>query len=176
MKSTILILVMAVSVMFSSCNQSGGPSETAKKNIEVNKSIMKAYEAGEFDKMKDYIAADAIDHGGENGDVKGLDAIVAQMKVYRASMPDMKSETLREIGDDEYVFTWARVNGTMGGKMTTMTSLDVTKFKDAKAIEHWVYMDPNEMMKMMMSSMPKEIPISDTVKTGMAASPDTTKK
>jgi len=32
-----------------------------------------------------------------------------------------------------------------------MTSLDVSKFKDGKAVEHWVFMDPKEMMAMMQS-------------------------
>ncbi len=30
-----------------------------------------------------------------------------------------------------------------------MTTVDVVKFKDGKAVEHWSYMDPKDMMKMM---------------------------
>lgn len=150
MKANIIISTMVLSLCFISCKEDGGGlSARAQKNKEVNNAIMKAYESGDFSKMGDYIAADAIDHGGDNGDVKGLDSIVAQMKKYHSMMPDMKSEIQRELADDEYVFTWARMNGTMNGVKTNMTSMDVTKFKDGKAIEHWVYMDPNELIKMM---------------------------
>ena len=41
----------------------------------------------------------------------------------------------------------------MGGKPMTMTSVDVTKFKDGKAVEHWVFMDPLEMMTMMQQNV-----------------------
>ncbi len=34
-------------------------------------------------------------------------------------------------------------------KQVEMTGVDVSKFKDGKAVEHWMYMDPKDMMKMM---------------------------
>jgi predicted SnoaL-like aldol condensation-catalyzing enzyme len=162
MKNIFLLLSVAVCSTFISCNSGGGMSATAKKNLEVNDDIMKAYEAGDFGKMGDYIAADAIDHGGEKGDVKGLENIVSQMKLYREQMPDMKSTMTRSLADDEYVYTWAKMSGTMGGKQTEMSSVDVSKFKDGKAVEHWIYMDPKEVMQMM-QSMPA--PAVDTMAT-----------
>jgi predicted ester cyclase len=162
MKNLLFLFVMAVSSICISCSNSGGMSATAKKNMEINTAIMKAYETNDFSKMGDYIAADAIDHGGEKGDVKGLDSIVAGMKMYRAMMPDMKSEVIKEIADDEYVFTWAKFSGTMNGTMTNMKSIDVSKFKDGKAIEHWVFMDPNDMMKMMPPTPAMQPPVADT--------------
>jgi predicted SnoaL-like aldol condensation-catalyzing enzyme len=61
----------------------------------------------------------------------------------------MNGTMIKEMVDDEFVFYWSKVSGTMQGKATTMSSLDVTKFKDGKAVEHWVFMDPREMMAMM---------------------------
>jgi predicted ester cyclase len=149
MRNLLSLLVIIISGIFISCGGGGGMSAKAKKNMEVNTAIMKAYEASDFSKMNEYMAADAVDHGGENGDVKGLDNIVAEMKRYRSMMPDMKSEIVKELADDDYVFTWAKFSGTMNGKMTNMTSVDVSKFKDGKAIEHWVFMNPADMMQMM---------------------------
>jgi predicted ester cyclase len=131
---------------------------------------MKAYEAGEFDKMKDYIAADAIDHAGEKGDITGLDSIVAEMKRYKAMMKDTKTEVLKEMADDEYVFVWGKFSGTMtadgmgmrAGDKMNMTSVDVAKFKDGKAVEHWMFMDAADVNKMMMSMMPPGAPPADT--------------
>lgn len=164
MKNLLVLSVIAICSIFISCNSEGGMSATAKKNLEVNSAIMKAYEAGDFSKMGDYIAADAVDHGGESGDVKGLENIISEMKKYRAMMPDMKTTTVKEMADDEYVFTWATVSGTMEGKATTMSSVDVSKFKDGKAVEHWVFMNPAELMQMMPDHMPAAPVTTDTLK------------
>lgn len=165
-KITMLFLAAGTFLLFS-CSGGGGLSAKAKKNKEVNAAIMKAYESGDFSKMGDYLAADAVDHGGETGDVKGLENIVAEMKKYRAMMPDMKSTIIHEMADDEYVTTWASFTGTMNGKKTTMTSVDISKFKDGKAVEHWVFMDPKELAAMMAPGEvmdPSEAPAKDTAR------------
>lgn len=156
MKKYCPILLAAVTLFLVSCSGGGGLSAKAKKNKEVNSAIMKAYESGDFSKMSEYMAADAVDHGGEMGDVKGVDNIVAEMKKYRAMMPDMKSTIIHEMADDEYVMTWAKFTGTMNGKMTTMTSADISRFKDGKAVEHWVFMDPKEVAAMMAPGEPMD--------------------
>ena len=162
MKKLFFILTIASVGSLISCNSdSGDMSATAKKNKEVNEAITKAFESGDFSKMGDYIATDAVDHGGETGDIKGLDSIVATMKRSHEQIPDMKFETIRTMADDEYVMTWFKATGTaktdgMGmkaGQKMDMASVDVAKFKDGKAVEHWIFMDPNDMMKMMTPSM-----------------------
>ena len=97
MKKYCQILLAAGTLFLVSCSGGGGLSAKAKKNKEVNAAIMKAYESGDFSKMSEYMAADAIDHGGEMGDVKGVENIVAEMKKYRAMMPDMKSTVIHEM-------------------------------------------------------------------------------
>lgn len=150
MKRNLVLLLIAGSFVFIACkNESGGMSATAKKNMEVNDSITKAYERGDFSKMSEYIAADAVDHAGEQGDIVGLDNIIAEMKKWKGMMPDMKSTMSRSMADDEYVYTWSESKGTMNGKEVTMKAMDVAKFKDGKAVEHWMYMDPKDMMAMM---------------------------
>jgi len=175
MKSLLFIVTFAACSFCISCNDSGGMSATAKKNIEINDAITKAIESGDFSKMGDYIAADAVDHAGQHGEVKGLDSIVAELKRYHAMMPDMKSTTIKTMADDEYVFTWSKVSGTMNGQKSEMTSVDVAKFKDGKAVEHWLYMDPAEMAKMMMQPVPPKT-ITDTVKPGPTPADTATKK
>jgi predicted SnoaL-like aldol condensation-catalyzing enzyme len=137
MKKLFVILAVVALNSLIACNS--GMSSTAKKNKEVNDAIMKAFEAGDFSKMGDYIAADAVDHGGEKGDVSGLENIVAAMKGYREQMGEMKSETIRELADDDYVMVWSKMAGR------NMTTVDIAKFKDGKAVEHWIYVDAKDM-------------------------------
>jgi predicted ester cyclase len=161
MKKIFAIVFVVASVTLVACNSGGGMSAAAKKNLEVNTAISKAYVAGDFSKMGDYIAADAVDHGGEMGDVKGVEKIVEQMKAYSAMMKDVKMEVVKEMADDEYVMSWAKFSGTLtqdgmgkkAGEKISMTSIDVSKFKDGKAVEHWVFMDGAEVNKMMMGMM-----------------------
>lgn len=159
MRNLLILSAIAVSSICISCSSgAGGMSATAKKNLEINHAITKAYEAGDFSNMKDYIAADAVDHAGEKGDVKGLDSIIASMKQYRAMMPDMKGETVKEMADDDYVFSWGKATGTMNGKKVSMSSIDVAKFKDGKAVEHWMFMNPADMMAMMPPAPMEKMP------------------
>lgn len=63
-------------------------------------------------------------------------------------------ELIKELADDEYVFSLMRFTGTSDGAMMPagpydMQALQVVRFKDGKAVEHWEYMEPREMMKMM---------------------------
>ena len=165
MRKSMLFLFAILSVAYMSCN-SGGMSATAKKNLEVNTAIMKAYESGDFSKMGDYIAADAVDHGGEKGDVKGLENIISEMKRYREMVKDAKVEVIKEMADDNYVMSWTKTSGTMtmsgmgkqAGETTSMSGIDVTKFKDGKAVEHWIFMDGAEVGKMMQAMMPSDVP------------------
>jgi hypothetical protein len=62
-----------------------------------------------------------------------------------------------------------RYSGTSDGSMGMpkgpfdMTSIELVKFRDGKAIEHWAFMQPQDMMKMMAPSQP-EMSKTDTVK------------
>ena len=177
MRKLFFILAVVILNSLIACNSdAGGMSATAKKNKEVNDSIMKAYEAGDFSKMGNYIAADAIDHGSYMGDVKGLDNIVVAMKGYHDQWNNRKTEVLREMADDEYVIVWSKISGIpktdmlsmKAGQSYTMTTVDVAKFKDGKGVEHWLYMDPKEIAKLMTPTM-NTFPLSDAIVTDDSA-------
>ena len=83
---------------------------------------------------------------------------------------DMKMEAIRELADDDYVFQWMRYTGTSDGSMGPkgpydMHVVEVSKYKDGKAIEHWAYVDATEFMKMMGAGQPQAgQPAADTAK------------
>src|SRR4030095_10164273 len=108
-----LLFLFAVSCFFFSCQTSGGGSATAKKNLETAQAVAKMFESGDFSKVGDYIAADAVDHAGMNGDVKGLDSLKASFAQMTGMMTDMKNEIVKELADDEYTFQWMKQSSTM---------------------------------------------------------------
>lgn len=159
MKS-ILLVFSSLLFLFSISTvnaQSKGKSDKAKKNLEMCHLINKAIESDDMSMLDKAIAKDAVDHAGMHGDIVGLDSIKAELSRFHTMMPDMKFEVVKELADDEYVFQWLRFTGTtatadMGmpiGTKFDMTAIEVSRFKDGKAIEHWEFMQPADMMKMM---------------------------
>jgi len=146
-----------------SCNSGTGTSDNttssaAQKNLDACRGVNKAIETGDVSNLDSFIAADAVDHAGMMGDIKGVDSIKAELAKIHNMASDMKMETVKELADDEYVFQWLRFTGTaatgdMGmtpGTKFDMTAIEVSKFNnEGKATEHWEFMQPTDMMKMM---------------------------
>lgn len=157
-----------ISVLFSlmSCTDSStktstdGTSSTtseADRNKANNRAVMKAIETGDSTVIDTLIASDAVDHAGPNmTEMKG-DSIKWMLRNMHNDISDLKIDVIADAADGDYVFTLSKMTGTtktasMGMPPNTkmdMTGVDVVKFKDGKAAEHWSYMDPKDMMKMM---------------------------
>lgn len=175
------ILLSAGLAMFliSSCDDKdkggGGDSQAAKNKANYEK-VVKAIVSGDSAVIREHIASDAVDHGGgtNGGEVKG-DSIIWMLTNAHKGFTDFKMEIVADAADGDYVFGLVRMTGT-----TTATpvwgmpantkiddiSVDVIKIKDGKMSDHWPYMDPKTMMKMM-QNMPQpnmQPPVKDTVK------------
>ncbi|MEO6671129.1 MAG: ester cyclase [Ferruginibacter sp.] len=182
MKKFLFVSAAALCCFFISCkdNDGGGLSPAAQKNLDANHAIQKAFETKDFSKIGDYIADDAVDHAGEKGDVKGLENMKAAFTKMAAMTENDKMDIKKELADDEYVMSWSRYSGKMKtegmgmkpGDPFDMGAIEVTKFKDGKATEHWSFMDMADMMKMMppmpaggaMPPMPMDTTKKDTTK------------
>ena len=160
MKKTLLAACAGLACFFISCNNATAPAATDKentttqKNLAASQLVSKAFETGNVSLIDNVIADDFINHTPDKGDIKGKDSLKAMITIVHAANKDMKMDVLKELADDEYVFSWMRFSGTSDGTMMAagpynMHGLEITKFKDGKAVEHWEYMDPSEMMKMM---------------------------
>src|SRR3954447_11415552 len=135
MKTFLFTIVAGAFCFFISCNTATNtPSESkandaAQKNLAAANGVNKAIETGDVSNLGDYIATDAVDHAGMQGDVKGLDSIKAELAKIHTMVSDMKVETIKELVDSEYVFQWLRFTGTsttsdMG--MPSGTKFDIT--------------------------------------------------
>jgi predicted ester cyclase len=182
MKKFLFSIVAGVACIVVSCTakNEGGMSAAAKKNLEANQAITKCFETGDFSKLGDYIAEDAVDHAGSQGDVKGLANIKTEMEKMMSGMADSKTEIIKELADDEYVMSWMKVSGTLKTDMMGMKagdkidgrSIELSRFKDGKVVEHWTFMEPSEFMKMMGGAQqpPADstaVPVTDTTKKAM---------
>jgi hypothetical protein len=158
------VLVFADIFSFGACTSASNAPVAVQvdsaglKNLAAANAINRAIESGDMSNVGDYIAADALDHSGEHGDVVGLDSIKAELApVHKLAANDLKFGVVKELADSDYVFQWERMTGTaatagMGvavGSKFSVATMGVTKFKNGKATEHWEFMQPADMMKMM---------------------------
>ena len=146
-----------------------------QKNLEAARKVARAFENGDVSGIDSVVADDFVDHT-DRGDKVGRDSLKAMVNLVRTSFKDMKMETRREVADEDYVYQWMRYTGTSDGTMGMpagpydMHVMEISRFRDGKVVEHWGYMDMAEMMKMM-GQQPQGMATPDTSKTKM----DTTK-
>ena len=124
-----------------------------QKNIAASDVVTNAFQTGDVSGLDSVIADDFVDHT-DQGDKKGRDSLKAMVNWVHSSFKDMKMEKVHEVADDDYVYSWMRYSGTSDGSMMpkgpySMSAIELAKFKDGKAVEHWSFMEMRDMMKMM---------------------------
>ena len=88
------------------------------------------------------VADDFVDHT-DKGDVKGKDSLKAMIAMMHNNFKNMKTETKNEAAGGDYVYGWMHYSGTSDGTMGMpkgpfdMTSIELVKFNNGKAVEHW---------------------------------------
>ena len=154
MKKLLIAVAAGLCCFFMSCNNSGssgtasseGSSDSnAARYKQINRDILKGIETGDSSKFSG-IADDAVDHMGPKGqEVKGGDNIKKMLLDMHNHAKDLNFDVKDEAVSGDNLFTWATMTGTatdssMGVPANTKfnwTSVDVLKFKDGKAYEHW---------------------------------------
>jgi predicted SnoaL-like aldol condensation-catalyzing enzyme len=169
-----LIPMACFAICLMSCNNESKPvvaadtttagstiSAKAQKNLDAMHTVTKAFETGDVNSIDTVIASNFVDHT-DKGDKKGVDSLKAMIKMSHEADKTMKMEVVKELADDDYAFSLMHYSGTGDGKMMPagpydMHSLEVVRFSDGKAVEHWAYMEMSEVSKMMasMSGMDK---------------------
>jgi predicted SnoaL-like aldol condensation-catalyzing enzyme len=125
----------------------------AEKNLAATHVVTKAFETGDVSMIDSVVASDFVDHT-DRGE-KNRDSLKAMIVASKADTKDGKTEVIKELADNDYTFSWLRFTGTTSGKMGMpagpydMKSIEVVRFKDGMAVEHWNFMQPADMMKMM---------------------------
>ncbi len=128
-----------------------------EKNLAASHIINKAFETGDASAFDNAVAGDYVDHT-DQGD-KNRDSLKAIIPLMKKEFPDMKTEIIKELADNDYVFSLLRWTGTSNGQMGMpkgpydMKAIEVVRYKDGLAVEHWSYMQPADVIKMM-PSMP----------------------
>ena len=163
--------------IFISCNgsdtkvASAASNSKAQKNMEVDDAISKAFETNNASMLDSLLSPDFIDHTGM-GDRKGIDSVKSMLKMMYSQFKDMKMDRKRQWADDDYVVDWVRYTGTNSTPMMGMPAgpydfkgIELSRFSNAKAVEHWFFWDDQTMAEMMKNMNGADKMKNDSTKT-----------
>ncbi|MEO6228494.1 MAG: ester cyclase [Ferruginibacter sp.] len=159
MKKTLVFAFTAMVAFCISCNSGTTAAENSgheaeQKNIAAFETVSKAFDTGETSPIDSVVADNFVDHS-DHGDVVGKDSLKAMITMMHEKFKDMKTERINTAASGDYVYAWMRYTGTSDGTMGMpsgpydMKGIELVKFNDGKAVEHWAFMEMQEMMKMM---------------------------
>jgi hypothetical protein len=182
MKKIFFALSVFLCCFFVACNNSGN-SPGNDKNISTVHDIFQGIETGDTNKLAS-IAPDAVDHAGPMGEVTNGDSIKGYLREMHNHVRDLKIEILGDAVNGDYVYSWTRMSGTaldssMGfapNMPFNIRGVDITKFRDGKAVEHWGFIDQQDLASMRAQQMPNATTVKVTMGDTSANKKDTTKK
>ena len=163
MKKFLLPAIAASFIYMSSCNQSASVSNSSsqQQNLSADSIIGEAFRTGDASKIDSVVAEDFLDHT-DHGDVKGRDSLKAMIKMMKDSVPGMQINSIDRAANDNYVYSYMNFTGNGTGAMGippgpfNVHTVELVKYKDGKAVEHWGFWETREVMesqKQMMQMM-----------------------
>jgi len=105
-----------------------------QQNIDADNVLLKAFETGDVSQLDLVIDPEFLNHAGEK---KGVDSLKMMIRGFHARMNNLKLELKRQLADDEYVFDWVRFINS--GPDIIIEGMEVTRYANGKAIEHWFF-------------------------------------
>jgi len=163
MKNTFLSLGAALLICTITLSCSTKTNEATNDQTSQNKATMiKIYEVfntGNTADLANIVDANVIEHQTDPSIKEtGIEGIKKAVEMYRSSFPDLKMNVLSMTAEGDVVTTHFNMTGTNTGPMGEMPptnkamnieGVDIIKFKDGKAVEHWGYQEEMKMMEQM---------------------------
>lgn len=130
-------------------------------NLQVNKELVRrmfeeVYNKGNYDFADEVFAENYISHNKLNIQVLGPDGIKKTAREQRAAFPDLRSELLDVIAEEDKVVVRGMDTGThrgvFAGKAPTgkrfqITWIDIFRLENGKLAEAWLEIDAADFMK-----------------------------
>lgn len=121
---------------------------------KVERIFEEVFNQGKIEVADEIIAPDAVDHEGAGA--TGPNAVKEAAAMFRAAFPDLKMTMDDAIAEGNQVACRFTVMGThrgefMGipasGKSVKVSGVDIVRFENGMAVEHWGYMDQMTLMQ-----------------------------
>ena len=127
---------------------------------EENKKVINGFvenilNGKKFDDIRNYTAANVVDHVVPPGMPENVDSTIAFFKMFGAAFPNFKYTIHEVIAEGDLVTQRVTCTGTMTGEMmgmkpsgktATWSEIHIVKIKDGKIVEHWGNVDQIGML------------------------------
>ncbi|GGA85081.1 hypothetical protein GCM10011511_05140 [Puia dinghuensis] len=121
--------------------KSAALNPAVQKNKYVDSELLHVFETGDLGMLDAIVDPGFVNHTGM-GDRKGIDSLKEMVSGFHARLPNVIMEVKRRWADEEYVTDWIRY--TAPGSATAIEGMEVTRYVNGKAIEHWFF--PNSQV------------------------------
>ena len=114
--------------------------------------VYQVLNTGNMEQADEVLASNAVSHEVP----PGLDGWKQYYTDFRTAFPDLRFQIMDTISEGDTVVCRCLMRGThegdfMGipatGKKIHITGVDIARFRDGKAVEHWAYYDELGMMR-----------------------------
>jgi len=149
--------VFIVSLLIVFCGSLLYASDSEEMNMtQMKKFYTEVINKGNIDLMDKLCQKDFVEHEALPGVASNLEGVKQFFTMYRAAFPDLKFTVDQMIAKDDKVVTHITITGTqegefMGvpasGKKINLKGIDIVRFVDGKAVEHWGVTDTMTMMQ-----------------------------
>ncbi len=155
MKTKISILILTFFSVVTAYSQT-----TTSRNKELTRRIFKAFDNGDTTALNNLIARDAVTHTPMPPEFTGtgLQAVKEMLHMHKMAFPDMKSTIHVMAATGDTVMVYYTSSGTNSGtfmkmpptnKKISVDGVEIIRFKNGKAVEHWGVYDNLAMMQQM---------------------------
>ncbi len=171
------ILLFASLAVVTACTAPGGQGElitaqqkatlaadsTTKANVAAQEAATRRmydmFNTGNLDSLANYMGDDVVDHQVMDPTMstnKGLPYVRDMIARMHIAMPDFHQEILGISTNGDRTYLHLRLTGTNSGPMNgqpatrkgiDVQGVDILRFENGKAVEHWGYMEEMKMMQ-----------------------------
>lgn len=154
-----IITAIAITAAFSACMSPGNKIATgdrASKNMEMmrkfNEEVINKHNTAMVDSL---VASDYVEHCVDPSYTPDRNGLKKGWEDFAKGYPDLNCKINFMIADTDcvtmqYTITGTNTGSVIGmpatGKKINVDGVDIVRFKNGKAIEHWGYMDEMKMM------------------------------
>jgi predicted SnoaL-like aldol condensation-catalyzing enzyme len=126
---TLLLLLL-----FSGCCTTND-RRAERTNMPADDLLLKAFETGDVTQLDNIIAPDFINHAG--GDQTGAGNLKTMIRGFHNMMGPVEMKILKRWVDGDDICDWVRFSG--GSPWQVIEGMEVTRYENGKAAEHWFF-------------------------------------
>jgi steroid delta-isomerase-like uncharacterized protein len=129
----------------------------SEANKALARKIMDIFSSGDPSGIEELVAPNAVDHQGLPGvDTNGPEGFRRMLEVYRTAFQDARADVVAVVAEGDLAVVHFHMTGTnsgafMGmpatGKPIDVQGVDIMRFENGQAVEHWGYYEEAKMMQ-----------------------------